>query len=87
MQHRSFRIEDILGEDSPKETTSRKQKEEVQITVVRRPILLPRIEPVAWSHRVNSRCNSFSMFGHRPEPKAFSPPWHYPKNVHGYQGE
>ncbi|RMX42353.1 homeobox protein Hox-B4a-like [Pocillopora verrucosa] len=85
MQHRSFRIEDILGEDSPKETTNKKQKEEVQMTVVRRPILLPRIEPVAWNHRVNNCCNSFSIYGHRPEPKACSSPWHYHKNVHGYQ--
>ena len=87
MQHRSFRIDDILGEDVSKETTKPKQKEEAQMTVVRRPTLLPRIHPFVWNHCVNNCCNTPPIYGHVHEPKACLPPWHCHKNPHGFQGE
>ncbi|KAL9968308.1 hypothetical protein ACROYT_G026667 [Oculina patagonica] len=85
MQHRSFRIDDILGEDAPKESTKPERKEEPQMTVVRRPILLPRIEPIVWGHCANNCCNTSPNCGRTRETKTYQPPWYYSRNPHGFQ--
>lgn len=89
MQHRSFRIDDILAEDAhPKETAKPERKEETEVTVVRRPILLPRIEPIVWSHCMNNCCHSPSNCGRiHGEPKAYLPPWYYHRNPQGFPGK
>lgn len=87
MQHRSFRIDDILGEDAPKESTKPERKEEPQMTVVRRPILLPRIEPIVWGHCANNCCNTSPNCGRTRETKTYQPPWYYSRNPHGFQGK
>jgi len=89
MQHRSFRIDDILAEDTqPNETTKAERKEETEVTVVRRPpILLPRIEPILWNPCLNNCCHSPSNCGRvRGEPKAYLPPWYYHRNPQGFPG-
>lgn len=87
MHHRSFRIDDILGEDVPKESAKLERKEEPQMTVVRRPILLPRIEPMVWGQCSSNCCNSSANRGRVGEPKAYLPPWYYSRNPHGFQGK
>ena len=90
MQRRSFRIDDILGEDlTLKETAKPKQKEETQIAAVRRPILLPRIQPIVWGQCMNNCCNSLhsNCVDHVRDPRACYPPWYYDRNSHAYQGK
>lgn len=90
MQHRSFRIDDILAEDThPNATTKTERKEETEMTVVRRPpILLPRIEPIVLRPCLNNCCHLPSNCGRvRGEPKpAYLPPWYYNRNSQGFPG-
>lgn len=85
MQHRSFRIDDILAEDTrPNETTKPEGKEETEVTVARRPpILLPRIEPIVWNPCMNNCCHSPSNCG---RSKAYLPPWYDHRNPQGFPG-
>lgn len=84
---RSFRIEDILTEVVSKETTKPKAKNEAQMTTVRRPILLPRIQPMIWAQRMSNCCNVPPHCVHaRPLPACYTP-WYYGRNQHGTQGE
>lgn len=87
MQNRSFRIDDILGEDLSKETAKPKQKEEVQMTAVRRPILLPRIQPLVWGQCINNCCSSPPNCVNVREPRPCYPPWYYNRNPHAFQGK
>ena len=90
MQHRSFRIDDILAEDTHPNGTTKppERKEETEVTVVRRPpILLPRIEPIVWSPCMNNCCHSPSNCGrNRGEPKTYLPPWCFHRNPQGFPG-
>lgn len=88
MQHRSFRIDDILGEDLSKEAAKAKQKEETsQTTVARRPILLPRVQPMIWGQHMSHCCSSPhpKCSSHVSEPSAFCPPWYYDRHLYAYQ--
>lgn len=90
MQHRSFRIDDILGEDLSKEAAKAKQKEETsQTTAARRPILLPRVQPIIWEQRMGHCCSSPHPIcsSHGSEPSAFYPPWYYDRHLYAYQGK
>lgn len=90
MQHRSFRIDDILGEDLSKEAAKAKQKEETsQTTAARRPILLPRVQPMIWGQRMGHCCSSphLNCSSHVSEPSAFCPPWYYDRHLYAYQGK
>lgn len=90
MQHRSFRIDDILGEDLSKEAAKAKQKEETsQTTAARRPILLPRVQPMIWGQRMGHCCSSShpNCSSHVSEPSAFCPPWYYDRHLYAYQGK
>ena len=84
---RSFRIEDILTEVVSKETTKPKAKNEAQMTTVRRPILLPRIQPMIWAQRMNNCCNVPPNCVHARQPSACYTPWYYGRNPLGTQGE
>jgi len=87
MQNRSFRIDDILGGDLSKETAKPKQKEEVQMTAVRRPILLPRIQPLVWGQCINNCCSSPPNCVNVREPRPCYPPWCYNRNPHAFQAD
>lgn len=82
---RSFRIEDILTEVVSKETTKPKAKNEAQMTTVRRPILLPRIQPMIWAQRMNNCCNVPPNCVHARQPSASYTPWYYGRNPLGTQ--
>ena len=86
MQHRSFRIDDILAEDT--HPTKKERKEEIEMTVVRRPpILLPRIEPIVLRPCLNNCCHLPSNCGRVcGETKAYLPPWYYNRNAQGFPG-
>lgn len=87
MQHRSFRIDDILAEDTrPNDTAKPEGKEGTEVTVARRPpILLPRIEPIVWSPCMSNCRHSPSNCGRfRGEPKSHLPPWYYHRNPQGF---
>lgn len=90
MQHRSFRIDDILAEDTrPNDTAKPEGKEGTEVTVARRPpILLPRIEPIVWSPCMSNCRHSPSNCGRfRGEPKSHLPPWYYHRNPQGFPGK
>ena len=84
---RSFRIEDILTEVVSKETTKPKAKNEAQMTTVRRPILLPRVQPMIWAQRMSNCCNVPPNCVHARQPSACYTPWYYGRNPLGTQGE
>lgn len=87
MQNRSFRIDDILGEELSKETTKPSQKEQPQMSAVRRPILLPRVQPMIWDQCVNNCCSSPPNCVHVRDPRACYSPWYYNRNPHAFQGK
>lgn len=85
MQNKSFRIDDILNEGVSKETTKPKPKDEVQTTTVRRPILLPRVQPMMWGQNINNCCNPLPNCFHAREPTVCFPTWYYGRNPPGFQ--